>query len=69
LKTFAKNCFETKKELASEIMRVAYAETKDHPYIMLNVETDTIYLLNLSEMKRSVLETIQNRSICNNNSI
>jgi DNA replication protein DnaC len=35
--------FETKKDLALEIMKVAYAEPKDHPYIMLNVETQKMY--------------------------
>ena len=29
--------------MALEIMKVAYLETKDHPYIMLNVETQKMY--------------------------
>ena len=40
---FCEELFETKKDMALEIMKVAYSETKDHPYIMLNVETQKIY--------------------------
>ena len=40
---FCEELFETKKDMALEIMKVAYSETKDHPYIMLNVETQKMY--------------------------
>ena len=40
---FCNELFETKKHMALEIMKVAYSETKDHPYIMLNVETQKMY--------------------------
>ena len=40
---FCEELFETKKDMALEIMKVAYSETKDHPYIMLNVETLKMY--------------------------
>ena len=40
---FCNELFETKKDMALEIMKVAYSETKDHPYIMLNVETQKMY--------------------------
>ena len=36
---FCEELFKTKKNMALEIMKVAYSETKDHPYIMLIVET------------------------------
>ena len=42
-KNFCEELFETKKDMALEIMKVAYSETKDHPYIMLNVETQKMY--------------------------
>ena len=40
---FCEELFEMKKDMALEIMNVAYSETKDHPYIMLNVETQKMY--------------------------
>ena len=40
---FCEELFETKKDLALEITKVACSETKDHPYIMLNVETQKMY--------------------------
>ena len=40
---FCEELFETKKDMALEIMKVAYSEKKDHPYIMLNVETQKMY--------------------------
>ena len=40
---FCNELYETKKDMALEIMKVAYSETKDHPYIMLNVETQKMY--------------------------
>ena len=30
--------------MALEIMKFVYAETEDHPYIMLNVESQRMYL-------------------------
>ena len=42
---FCEELFETKKDMALEIMKVAYSETKDHPYFMLNVETQK-YIVN-----------------------
>ena len=35
--------FEIKKDLALKIMKVAYSKTRDHPYIMLNAETQKMY--------------------------
>ena len=40
---FCNELFETKKDMALEIMKVAYSETKDHTYIMLNAETQKMY--------------------------
>ena len=35
--------FEIKKDLALKIMKVAHSKTRDHPYIMLNAETQKTY--------------------------
>ena len=40
---FCNELFETKKYMAWEIIKVAYFEPKDHPYIMLNAETQKMY--------------------------
>ena len=40
---FCEELFETKEDMALEIMKVAYSETKGHPYKMLNVETQKMY--------------------------
>ena len=40
---FCEELFETKRDMAFEIMKVAYSETKDHPYIKLNAETQKMY--------------------------
>ena len=40
---FFDELFETKKYVALEILKLVYADTEDHPYIMLNVETQKMY--------------------------
>ena len=40
---FCEELFETKKDMALELMKVAYENPQDHPYIMLNVETQKMY--------------------------
>ena len=40
---FFDELFETRKYMALEIMKVAYADTEDHPYVMLNVESQKMY--------------------------
>ena len=40
---FCDELFETKKDMALEIMKIAYAHPEDHNYIMLNVETQKMY--------------------------
>lgn len=40
---FCEELFETKKDLALDIMKIAYNRSKDHPYIMLNIESQKMY--------------------------
>ena len=40
---FCEELYEQKKDMALEIMKVAYENPQDHPYIMLNVETQKMY--------------------------
>ena len=40
---FCEELFETKKDLALDIMKIAYKGSKDHPYIMLNIESQKMY--------------------------
>jgi Poxvirus A32 protein len=40
---FCEELFETKKGIALKLMKVAYSETKDHSYIMLNIESQKMY--------------------------
>jgi Poxvirus A32 protein len=43
MENFCEELFETKKDMAIEIMKVAYENTKEHNYIMLNVESQKMY--------------------------
>jgi DNA replication protein DnaC len=40
---FCEELFKTKKDMALELMKVAYSDTENHPYVMLNIESQKMY--------------------------